>query len=86
MTSLLLPSSLILVTKVHYTSTLACLWTTCINRGELWLLSLTSAFLEDFAFQIDNKQLKKGRRKIMPYTRGKGSQRKKFADTLKETV
>nr|GFB65267.1 hypothetical protein [Tanacetum cinerariifolium] len=56
MTSLLLPSSLILVTK------------------------------EDFAFQIDNKQLKKGRRKIMPYTRGKGSQGKKFADTPKETV
>nr|GEV17532.1 hypothetical protein [Tanacetum cinerariifolium] len=41
---------------------------------------------EDFAFQIDNGQLKKGGRKIMPYLRGKGSQGKKTADTPQATV
>nr|GEX95157.1 hypothetical protein [Tanacetum cinerariifolium] len=39
-------TSLILVTKVHYTSIPSCMWTTCINHGELWLLLSTSTFLE----------------------------------------
>ncbi|GJU94524.1 hypothetical protein Tco_1319280 [Tanacetum coccineum] len=57
MMRLLLPSSLILVTK------------------------------EDFAFQINNRQLKKGRREIMPCpSKGKGLPGKKIADTPKETV
>ncbi|GKB80467.1 hypothetical protein Tco_0947362 [Tanacetum coccineum] len=42
---------------------------------------------EDFAFQIDHMQLKKGRRENMSYpSRGKGSQGKKTADTTEETV
>ncbi|GJV71982.1 retrovirus-related pol polyprotein from transposon TNT 1-94 [Tanacetum coccineum] len=42
---------------------------------------------EDFVFQIDNRQLKKGRRENMPYpSRGKGSQGKKTTDTPEPTV
>ncbi|GJT92339.1 hypothetical protein Tco_1081184 [Tanacetum coccineum] len=42
---------------------------------------------EDFAFQIDYKQLKKGRHENMPYlSRGKGSQGKNIADTTEADV
>ncbi|GJS53974.1 hypothetical protein Tco_0627336 [Tanacetum coccineum] len=41
---------------------------------------------EDFAFQIDNRQLKKGRREIMPYLKGKGPQQKKNANTPEAVV
>ncbi|GKC58483.1 hypothetical protein Tco_1086081, partial [Tanacetum coccineum] len=59
MMRLLLPSSLDLVTKVHYTSIPACMEN--VDYPEL--------SREDFAFQIDYRQLTKGRRENMPYPR-----------------